>query len=103
MPELASVVIQRRIITFLSLSLSLSLSLALSPLSLPLPRHIIDDHVDRSFVVRPMTWRSVITLCITLSRNELRPTRAGRLGASFIHPSDGRRVWKCGGGICRLF
>lgn len=63
---------------------SLFLSL-LSPLffSLPLPHGVsstcADDHVDRPLVVRPMTWRFMITLRVTLSRNELRPTRADRL------------------------
>lgn len=66
-PWCRSTVIQRRVATarrssLLSVSLCGGVSSACA-----------DDHVDRSLVVRSMTWHFMITPCITLSRNGLQP------------------------------
>lgn len=70
----ANAVIQRRIVTTFR---------ALLPFFAAAYHRLVpayaDDRIDRSFVVLPMTWRFMITLCITLSRNVLRPTRVDRL------------------------
>lgn len=43
-----------------------------------------DDHVDRLFVVRPMTWRFMITLRVTLSQVATYASGSAYAGASFI-------------------
>lgn len=45
-----------------------------------------DDHVDRSFLVRPMTWRFLITPCITLSTYANSSFRRGEI-------SDGKQIF----------
>lgn len=78
-------------------------SLLFSPRRRDVSSTCADDHVDRSFVVRPMTWRFMITSCITLSREKTSCDLRERIGLMLrLCLLDSRRICGCER-ICCLF